>query len=564
MKVSSRALALFSALLLGGAVVAFGQDKATAPSNSDADNDVRLAAVVIDGETLFSVRGVTARPADRRAEQIEDRIVAMAANSKINSTSLTMEGHPGATWILAEGQLVMAVLDEDAAIEELARDPLAQLYRGRIARAIDEYREDRRAEVLWLHAFYTLVATVLLVIVMLAGRRIFGLIRAGFERRYQARIESLEGMSHHIVKVEQVARVLRGLLTLTWGIGIVAIVYGWFHYVLMLFPWTRGFARSLFGIIVDPLKTMGLGLAGMIPNLVFLAILAVVTRYALKMIRAFFDALASGTLTLKNFDPEWAQPTYRLVRLLAIALAVVVAYPYIPGSETGAFKGVTLFAGVIFSLGSSSFIGNIIAGYSMTYRRAFREGDRVKIGEHMGDVEEIRLFVTRLRTIKNEEVVVPNSTILNSEVINYSSMARERGLILHTTVGVRYETPWRQVEAMLLEAAARTEGLSKDPAPFVFKKELGTFCVIYELNVYCDSPRKMMLVYTELHSNILDAFNEYGVQIMTPAYESDTEQLKVVPREQWYATPARDSRIAVETANGRKASQTSENYAQKT
>jgi small-conductance mechanosensitive channel len=181
-------------------------------------------------------------------------------------------------------------------------------------------------------------------------------------------------------------------------------------------------------------------------------------------------------------------------------------------------------------------------------------GDRVKIGGYTGDVEDVRLFVTRLRTVKNEEVVVPNSTILDSEIINYSALARERGLILYTTVGIRYETPWRQVEAILLEAAGRTDGLSRDKAPFVLKKELGTFCVIYELNVYCDAPGKMILVYTQLHSNILDIFNEYGIQIMTPSYEGDTEQLKVVPMEHWYAAPARRPDVSMETATGRTQS----------
>ncbi len=220
------------------------------------------------------------------------------------------------------------------------------------------------------------------------------------------------------------------------------------------------------------------------------------------------------------------------MRMLVVVFAIVVAYPYIPGSESGAFKGVSLFIGIIFSLGSSSFISNFIAGYSMTYRRAFRLGDRVKIGDQIGDVEQIRLLVTHLRTIKNEEVVVPNSTILGNEVVNYSSLARNPGLILHTTVGIRYDVPWRQVEAMLLEAAARTPGLRGVPAPFVLKKELRDFYVSYEINVYCDTPRKMDSLYTELHGNILDVFNEYGIQIMVPAYEGDPEQSKVVPKEQ--------------------------------
>jgi small-conductance mechanosensitive channel len=317
------------------------------------------------------------------------------------------------------------------------------------------------------------------------------------------------------------------------------MTYAYLNYVLALFPWTRSLGRSLFAMAIDPLRTMALGFIGIIPNLVFIAILVVVTRYGLRIIRVLFDGLGSGAARIRGFEPEWAAPTYRLVRILVIAFAIIVAYPYIPGSESGAFKGVSLFMGIIFSLGSSSLIGHIIAGYSMTYRRAFRLGDRIKIGQHIGDVETMRLLVTHLRTSKNEEVVVPNSTILNAEVVNYSSMARNRGLILHTTVGIGYETPWRQVEAMLLEAAARTPGMQREPPPFVLQTALGDFCVTYEINVYCDTPQKMPEHYAELHRHILDVFNEYGVQIMTPAYESDPSQPKIVPKEQWYAAPAR-------------------------
>ena len=221
-----------------------------------------------------------------------------------------------------------------------------------------------------------------------------------------------------------------------------------------------------------------------------------------------------------------------------LAFAVVVAYPYIPGSGSDAFKGVSLFLGVIFSLGSSSVISNVIAGYTMTYRRAFRIGDRVRINEHLGDVAETRLLVTHLRSPKNEEIVIPNSLILNSSVVNYSSLAREGKLILNTTVGIGYETPWRQVVTMLLQAAERTEGLLKEPAPFVLQKALGDFAVTYEINAYCGDAQAMNQLYTRLYQNILDVFNEYGVQIMTPAYEGDPEQPKIVPKDQWYAAPA--------------------------
>jgi small-conductance mechanosensitive channel len=295
----------------------------------------------------------------------------------------------------------------------------------------------------------------------------------------------------------------------------------------------------LSAIFLGPLGSMASAVLDAVPNLIFITVLVLVTRYLLKLVRLFFAGIDSGTITVSNFDRDWAWPTYRIVRFAVVAFTVVVAYPYIPGSTSPAFQGVSIFIGVIFSLGSSSFISNLIAGYSMTYRRAFRVGDRIQVGDITGDVTESGLMVTRVRTVKNEEVVVPNSTILNSHIVNYSAFARTDGLILHTTVGIGYETPWRQVEAMLLLAAERTAGLLREPRPFVRHTALGDFCVTYEINAHCADAQAMGLLYTELHRNILDVFNEYNVQIMTPAYEGDPEQPKVVPKDQWFATPAR-------------------------
>jgi small-conductance mechanosensitive channel len=285
--------------------------------------------------------------------------------------------------------------------------------------------------------------------------------------------------------------------------------------------------------------TMWASFVSNIPNLIFLVILVYVVRIVLRMIRRFFEAVEQGRIHLANFDREWATPTYKLLRPMVVAFAIIVGYPYIPGSDSEAFKGVSLFLGIVFSLGSSSFIANMIAGYSMTYRRAFKLGDVVQIGDVRGVVSSVRLQVTHIRTIKNEEIVVPNSQILGASVTNYSSLAQSKGLILHTTVGIGYETPWRQVEAMLIEAARRTPGLMTEPPPFVLHLQLGDFCVTYELNVYCADPLKMRATYSDLHRHILDVFNEYGVQIMTPAYEGDPQIPKVVPKDQWYLAPAK-------------------------
>jgi small-conductance mechanosensitive channel len=306
------------------------------------------------------------------------------------------------------------------------------------------------------------------------------------------------------------------------------------QYVLSLFPWTRFISSSLLEYFIKPFGDFGIALVNFIPDLAFLVVIFFITRYFLKILKLFFYGIRQGTITFTGFDPEWAVPTYKIVRILLIAFAIIVAYPYIPGSDSDAFKGVSLFIGILFSLGSSSLIGNLMAGYSMTYRKTFKKGDMVKIDDHFGQVMDVKLFVTRLRTLKNEEIVVPNSIVLSNNVVNYSTLASDRGLILHTTIGIGYETSWRQVEEMLKLAAERTEGVLKDPLPYVLQKSLGDFAVTYELNVFCNDPINMMKHYTALHQNILDVFNENNVQIMTPAYEGDPEQAKVVPKDKWF------------------------------
>jgi small-conductance mechanosensitive channel len=508
-------------------------------ASAEADSDTRQATVIIDGEPLFVVRGVSAYPAARRAREIADRIRSVAANRAVATSAITLEDQPGATWILTGGSRLMAVTDEDASLESVNRRLMAQVYSAKIAEAINAYRKDRDPTVLLQHGLLAFGAMLVLIGTVYLVRRIGRRLQEGVERKYRGRIHDLTILNFPIVKAEDVWQLFSGLLRFASAIAVLVMALVFLRYTLALFPWTRGTATRLFAIAADPLRQMVLSLAWIVPDVVFLVILFVVTRYVLKLVRLFFDSVATARVKLQHFDAEWALPTYRLVRVLIIAFALVVAYPYIPGSESDAFKGISVFLGVVFSLGSSSLIGNLIAGYSMTYRRAFKLGDRVKIGEHAGEVVEMRLLATHLRTLKNEEVIIPNSTTVTSEVVNFSTMARNRGLILHTTVGVGYETPWRQVEAMLLEAAARTPGLLPDHPPFVLQLALATFNVVYEINVYCNTPERMRLLYSELHRNILDVFNEYGVQIMTPAYEGDPRDSKVVPKERWYAPPAR-------------------------
>jgi small-conductance mechanosensitive channel len=520
-------------------LMAVAQTRTETALPADMEAVHATAPVIIDGTELFRVRGVAALPAAERARLIAGRIEAFAANTALPVETLRLVDQDGVTAIHAGKQMLLGVTEADARIEDFDRKVLAELYRQRVAAAVTTYRADRVGRSLVRSSLYALAATALLLALLWGMHRLSRWFDAAVERRIEARIKDIRFQSFRIVQAEPLRLALRtavrGVRVLLW----LLVVFVYLDFVLSLFPWTRPLARRLVAIVVDPLRTLATGLLDAVPNMIFLVILFYAVRYALKMIRLFFGAIAEGRITPASFERDWAWPTYRIVRILVVAFAVVVAYPYIPGSDTEAFKGVSLFLGVIFSLGSTSVIANVIAGYTMTYRRAFHIGDRVKIGDHVGDVVEQRLLVTRLRTPKNEEVVIPNSVILNGEVVNYSTLARDQGVILHTTVGIGYETPWRQVEAMLLQAAERTPGLPKAPAPFVLQQALGDFCVTYQLNVYCDQPQQMAQLYSALHRNILDMFNEYGVQIMTPAYEGDPAQPKVVPKEQWYAAPAR-------------------------
>ena len=497
------------------------------------------APVVVDGVMLFSVRGISSFPAERRARAIADRIVALAADSRFTKESLKIDdSDPAMSKVMTGNTMVVSVLDADARHEGINRDTLAKAFVIRIGEAVDSWRQDRSPATLMRNGGFAVVASAGLVFVLWGGARLFRRLRSKLEERLHQRIQDVEFKGFRIFGAHQIWALLRGILSLTWATTVLIALYLYLGSVLVLFPWTRKLATDLISLVLDPLRTLLFGLLETVPNLVFLIVLYVVIRYVLKMIHLYFEGIADGRIIVADFDQEWAWPTYRLVRLRLIAFAVIVAYPYIPGSGSDAFKGVSLFIGVIFSLGSSSVIGNVIAGYTMTYRRAFKVGDRVKIGEYLGDVETVRVLVTYLRTPKNEVVAIPNSSILNGEVVNYSTLAKQQGLILHTTVGIGYETPWRQVEAMLIEAATRTPGLLREPAPFVLHSTLGDFCVVYEINVYCAEPQAMARLYTELHRSILDVFNEYDVQIMTPAYIDDPVQAKVVPRDQWYAAPA--------------------------
>jgi small-conductance mechanosensitive channel len=496
--------------------------------------------VVLGDQTLYYLRDIQGYSAEGRAKAIAERAKKVAEDPNIPITSVTTSTYEQPITLITIGnELLMAVFDDDAKAEGRSRQELATEYGKKLQLAITKYREERSLKRRLTAIIYTVISTLVLIALLYLLNKLY--------HKGEARIQAwLSSKKIHIgIQTFEVVRAERLKTLLTWALKVIrvfiilVIFYTYFHLVLSFFPKTEAFASHLFDYVLVPLKTIGGGVWAQIPNLLFVAIIALITYYVLKLTRLFFLEIEKRTLTFKGFYPEWAQPTYKICRWLVIAFAAVVAFPYIPGSDSPAFKGISIFVGVLFSLGSSSAIANLVAGFTLTYRRAFKVGDRIKIADFLGDVLEMRLQVTRLRTIKNEEIIVPNSMIVNSHVINYSSLSKEKGLILHTTVTIGYDAPWRQVHAMLLMAAERTQGLLREPPPFILQKSLDDFYVSYELNVYTDNPLKMARLYSELHQNIQDAFNEYGVQIMSPNYESDPSGPKFVPKDRWYAPPAK-------------------------
>lgn len=500
--------------------------------------NVRTSPVVFDRKELFSVRGFGALSPEERAKALGERIRKVAEDLTVRSDSITTVDTDISTDVVSGDQIIMSVIDRDALTSGKSRQALASDYAGIIRTAVEKYRVDFSRKSILSGALYSFIATAAFIVILILLIMLFRKLNNLIETKYRDRIHAIHIKSIEVVHAHHVRALISETVRIVRFLTVAIVAYTYLHLVLSFFPWTRPFANQLLGYLLVPLKIIGGGIVSHIPNFLFIVVLAVVIRYFLKFMHIFFTKIENGTITIKGFYPEWARPTDKLLSFLVIAFALVVAFPYIPGSDSPAFKGVTIFIGVLFSLGSQSAVSNIISGLVMTYRRAFRVGDWIKIGEVMGGVSEIRLQLTHIRTAKNEDVIMPNSVILNSQITNYSSLAREKGLILHTAVTIGYDAAWRQVHALLLMAAGRTEGLLKEPPPFILQTSLDDFFVRYELNVYTDKPQNMVDLYSELHKNIQDCFNEYGVQIMSPHYWSDPAHAKVVPKDRWYAPPA--------------------------
>jgi small-conductance mechanosensitive channel len=366
-------------------------------------------------------------------------------------------------------------------------------------------------------------------------QRLHRRIKAFIIVRARRGMAAVQRKTHRLVRMEHLRgpllSVLDGLRLLVW----VAVIYASLDLCLSYFPHTRGMATQMADLVLGPLGELGSALLGSIPKLIVLAVVFWVVKTLLRTSIAFFTRVAEGRLHIEGFYADWANPTRRIVNLLIIVAGMMIAYPYIPGSSTDAFKGISIFLGVLLSIGSSGVIGNLMTGLTITYMRAFKVGDVIRIGDTLGTVVESSLLVTRIKTPRGLEITLPNSQVMAGQIINYSTSGNAH---LSTSVTIGYDAPWRQVHAMLLEAAARTPGVRQQPAPFVIQAALEDFYVRYDLNAVLADVGRQGRILSELHQNVQDVFNEYGVQIMSPNFEAQPDQPVLVPKSKWFAAPA--------------------------
>ena len=362
-----------------------------------------------------------------------------------------------------------------------------------------------------------LIATLIAIVLIWIIRRAFRNLENRITLLQRTKFHGLKFQALEIVSENQAEGLIAKVLGWISYIPILIVVYLYINITLSFFPYTQGMASTLFSYFSDALNYVFNGVTGYIPQLITLLVILYVAHLISGLIRKLFKGLANEQLKLKGFDPEWSDATYSIVRVFIIVLTIMVAYPYLPGAESPAFTAVSAFVGILLALGSTGSVANMMSGLSLTYMKLYRIGDVVTIADIRGVVVERSTLVTRLRTPKNVEISIPNSMIINNHIINYTSLAKDKGLILHTSVTIGYDVPWRKVEELLISAALETERIVKSPEPFVLQRSLDDYYVNYELNAYTRSPLKMLKVYDELHKNIQDIFFEAGVEIASPS-----------------------------------------------
>jgi len=444
--------------------------------------------------------------------------------------------------VLLDGTAIFMVTPEDADVLRQERaEELAQRAARSLQRVIGESRESRDLNSMLRAAAAAALASLIFAgLIWLLRRLRLGMQTwvLGLAQRHAERLPLGEATT---VLRARLAKGVPRVLAFLQGVIVLLLSYEWLSTVLARFPYTRAWGEQLNAYLVDALASVIGSIVAAVPGLFFALVIFLTARFVTRVMNVFFLRVQHGQIKLDWLEADLAQPTRRILAAVVWLFALAIAYPYLPGAQTEAFKGVSVLVGLMISIGASSLVGQGASGLILTYARVFRRGEYVRIAEHEGTVMEIGMFTTRIRTGLGEELTLPNTLILGAVSKNYSRTVTAPGFVLDTVVTIGYDTPWRQVEAMLIEAACRTPGVLHDPAPKVFQTSLSDFYPEYR--VVCQAlpsePRPRAEVLSALHANIQDVFNAYGVQIMSPHYLGDPPSAKIVPRDDWYSAPAK-------------------------
>ena len=475
--------------------------------------------VMVDGDTLFYLYTKKGgQSALQRAQETGDLMELIGKKINLDPNRVYIEKTDIFSDIMYETEVLVSFTDADAMWEGVSRDSLVA---SRKQIVVDKFRQMNREYGIWrlvksvIYCLLVLVAQYLLYRLTCWG---FTKIEKKILRLKDTTLKAIKIQSYEILNTEkQVALLLVASRIVKYLVIMLQLLIS-LPIIFSIFPSTKGFALQLLDYFLIPIKKIALGVIGFIPNLISIFVIWYATKSLVRLARYVATEIENGNLKLNNFFPEWAMPTFNIVRFLLYTFMVAMIYNYLPGSDSGVFQGISVFVGLIISLGSSTLIANLMAGLVITFMRPFRVGDRIKLNDTMGDIIEKTPLVTRVKTPKNEIVTVPNSFVMSSLTTNYSSSAQEYGLIIHSDVTFGYEVHWEQVHQLLIQAALDTPHIEAEPRPFVLQTKLDDWYVVYQINAYTRHPEKMALIYSDLHQNIQNVFNEAGIEIMSPHF----------------------------------------------
>jgi small-conductance mechanosensitive channel len=488
-------------------------------------------------ELRATVNGVS--PAER-VERARERILALPALSdpgQIAAQEAQIAG-VSAHAVFVRNSVLFFVFSQDldpTSVETM--DGVLKEALSNLSTVLEARARQSRPQVLVRGVLISVGATVLMLAALwLIGRARRLVLRAAQQLRRRVPSQAIGvTLRGYLAGFEVVAARIVALA------AALVVVYVWLAFVFSRFPYTAPWGAKLGDHFVGLLSGFAHAVVGAVPGLFAVLVIFLIARSVAQAVSRLLARVEDGRASVAGLDPETAKATRWVALTLIWLFAIVVAYPYIPGSDSLAFKGVSVFAGLMLTIGSSGFVGHILSGLIVVYSKALRRGEMVKVSDTVGIVSEVGAFSTRLVTARGEEVNIPNSVLIGTMTTNYSRLAGERGTLLTTTVTIGYDAPWRQVHTMLELAAERTPGLRREPKPYVLQRALGDFYVEYELRAHLEQAETWFAVQSELHARIQDVFNEYGVQIMSPHFMMQPENAVLVPKSGWYAVPAKQA-----------------------